>query len=108
MKRIYLSLFILILSITGLSQNKFNSPVQKHKYAEFVYVTQEKDTLYLSSEDSLSRNIYLSWCIDPDWEGSDPVIVFISQNFIDSRKSRHYPELEDTLMIRKAKKKRKS
>jgi len=87
MKKIYLSLSLIMLSLTCLSQKEVKDQEPKHKYADFAYATPQRDTLYLSAEDSLTRNIYLSWHMDPRWNGTNPTIVFMSQDFIDRRKS---------------------
>jgi hypothetical protein len=53
---------------------------KKHEpaYADFVYVTPNTNTLYLSLENRMSEMTRLSWVSDPKLTGSNTIIVMVS------------------------------
>ncbi len=87
MKKYYLALSLSILTFNVFSQTSKNSEEKKVTFADFAYANPKRDTLFLSKDDALARNTYLTWQMDPKWNGTNPVIKFVPQEFIDSRKS---------------------
>ena len=87
MKKYYLTLSLSVLTLNVFSQTSKNTDEKKITYASFAYANPNRDTLFLSKDDGLSRNTYLTWQMDPKWNGTNPVIKFVPQEFIDSRKS---------------------
>lgn len=87
MKKFYLTVGIAFLATSLFSQKSKNQEERKVVYADFAYATPSRDTLFLSKDDTISMNTYRTWEMDPTWKGVNPVILFVSQEFIDSRKS---------------------
>jgi hypothetical protein len=87
MKKIFLSLTVAMLAIT--------SNAQTAKFAEFVYVTPERDTIFLDKNNPTSWNIYSSWSMDKSWKGVSPSIVFVDTAIIVAKKE------EDLLATRR-------
>lgn len=96
MKKYYLSLALSIFMTNLFSQTSDKKSGRKVVYADFAYATPSRDTLFLSKEDSLSRNTYATWQMDPTWKGVNPVILFVPQEFIDNRKSLDTKNSSDT------------
>ena len=89
MKKIFLSLTVAMLAITTNAQTS--------KYADFVYVTPQRDTIFLDKNNPISWNLYNSWAIDESWKGVNPSIVFVDTTIIVAKKE------EDLLATRKKK-----
>lgn len=45
----------------------------------FAHTSQNKDTLYLLKNDTLSKVIYKIWQVDTLWTSKKPVIKFVSK-----------------------------
>jgi len=87
MKKFYLTVGIAFLTTSLFSQKSKNPEERKVVYADFAYATPSRDTLFLSKDDTISMNTYRTWEMDPTWKGVNPVILFVPQEFINSRKS---------------------
>lgn len=87
MKKYCLVLPVSILMFNAFSQDSKKNEEVKPNYADFAYATPSRDTLFLSSENGISMSTYRTWQMDPTWKGTNPVILFVPQRFIDSRKS---------------------
>lgn len=82
MKKTILTISIILISIaavSGISNIKGECSIVTHP---FTYVTPDMDTLYLSSEELISELIYKSWKDDPEWDGTNPHIIFVKQKEI--------------------------
>jgi hypothetical protein len=79
-----LSLSFLCLSTFIYSQKRETPNVVR--YADFAYATEIRDTLFLASGNPMSNRTLDAWKLDPRWNGSNPVIVFIPQPELDRRK----------------------
>ena len=87
MRKLVFTSFICI-SISAYSQKR-ETPVVT-QYAEFAYVTPNRDTLFLASGDPMSGITLDSWKSDPEWNGQNPVIVTIPQSDLDRKKEIFY------------------
>lgn len=86
MKKLIIAVGLLLTSQALIAQTA--KPKKKHEpaYADFVFVSPNMDTLYLSSESPMSQMTRAAWASDPKWTGSNPTIVMISQSEIDRKK----------------------
>ncbi len=87
MKKYYLTLTLSVLMFNLFSQTAKKAEEKKVTFADFAYANPERDTLFLTKDSPMARNTYLAWQMDPKWNGINPVIEFVPQEFIDSRKS---------------------
>lgn len=51
---------------------------QTTTYADFAQPTTTKDTLYLVTNDQLSKLTFSIWQSDPNWTGICPTILWVS------------------------------
>jgi hypothetical protein len=79
-----LSLSFLCLSTFLYSQKRETPNVVR--YADFAYATETRDTLFLASGDPMSNRTWNVWKADPEWDGVNPVIVFVTQSELDRKK----------------------
>ena len=86
MKKLIIALGLLLTSQGLIAQTE--KPKKKHEpaYANFVFVSPNMDTLYLSSESPMSEMTRAAWASDPKWTGSNPTIVMVPQSEIDRKK----------------------
>jgi len=62
--------------------------------AEWVYVTPNKDTLYLEQEDPTADLTFTIWKSDATWQGWNPVIVRAPREYIAYRRRTNVIELK--------------
>ena len=67
---------ILFVALMALTTSTF---AQKNTYGDFGHVSSKKDTLYLLKTDTLSQITFSIWKRDPNWNGMNPTILFVSQ-----------------------------
>ena len=51
---------------------------QTTTYSDFAQPTTTKDTLYLVTNDQLSKLTFSIWKSDPNWTGTCPTILWVS------------------------------
>ena len=51
---------------------------QTTTYADFAQPTTTKDTLYLVTNDQLSKLTFSIWKSDPQWDGTCPTILWVT------------------------------
>lgn len=91
MKKIFLSLTI---AMSAISVN-----AQSTTYADFVYVTPQRDTIFLDKNSPTAWNLYDSWNADKTWNGVNPSIIFVDTTVIIAKK-------EEDLLPKRRKNKR--
>jgi hypothetical protein len=78
----YIVMTIMSLALSATAQTA------RPKYGDFVYCTEDKDTLYLDVNSSMSCLIYEIWENDKEWKGKKPVILFVETAMIAQYKER--------------------
>lgn len=87
----YFALTLMSLALTVSAQTS------RPKYGDFVYCTEDRDTLYLEIGNSMSCLLYDIWENDKEWKGTKPVILFVEPAVIAYHKERE----ENTYLAKK-------
>jgi hypothetical protein len=86
-----LTIFLIAISSVVYSQRR-ETPQAPVKFANFAYVTESRDTLFLAENDPSAINTVKVWKADPEWDGTNPVIVMIPQADLDRKKKALLPK----------------
>jgi hypothetical protein len=86
-----LTIFLITISTVAYSQRR-ETPQAPVKFADFAYATESRDTLFLAENDPSSINTMKVWNADPEWNGTNPVIIMIPQVDLDRKKKALLPK----------------
>jgi hypothetical protein len=90
MKKILLAatLGIILSSFKGNPKKSATETAPEVSYGEFAQPTQDRDTLYLLENHSMSKITYDLWKNDSTWNGCNPCIRFVSFGEMEKLKCR--------------------